>query len=184
MPLFQVNKAKVESVAQADFETEKALQDLVEQNLGPIFNCRFVATEFSTGTLHGGRIDTLALSEDGNPVIIEYKKVVSSELVNQSLFYLHWLDDHRGDFTVEAQKVLGSGCTIDWTAIRVICIAPNYKKYDLHAVQVMGRAIELWSYRRFANGTFTSKRYKAAKRMRNRCPIRTLSWLPQARRPR
>src|SRR5690606_20476004 len=32
-----------------------------------------------------------------------------------------------------------------------ICIAPNYKKYDLHAVQVMGANIELWKYRLFSN---------------------------------
>ena len=38
---------------------------------------------------HAGRIDSLALSEEDNPVIIEYKKVESSELINQSLFYLH-----------------------------------------------------------------------------------------------
>src|SRR5690606_3736611 len=35
--------------------------------------------------------------------------------------------------------------------VRVICIAPNYKKYDLHAVQVMGANIELWKYRLFSN---------------------------------
>ena len=36
----------------------------------------------------------------------------------------------------------------------MICIAPNYKKYDLHAVQVMGANIELWKYRLFRNGSF------------------------------
>lgn len=153
MPLFRISGNKVDSVSQSDFPTEKTLQSLVEDNLENIFNCRLVATEFSTGALHAGRIDTLALSEDDNPVIIEYKKVVSSELVNQSLFYLYWLNDHRGDFTIAAQKKLGAGVKIDWSAIRVICIAPSYKKYDLHAVQVMGRSIELWTYRRFTNDT-------------------------------
>ncbi len=51
-----------------------------------VFSCRFVATEFSTWGQHAGRIDTLGLSEDGNPVIVEYKKVESSELINQSLY--------------------------------------------------------------------------------------------------
>lgn len=154
MPLFRVSKARVEPVPQANFPTEKALQTLIEQNLGPIFNCRFVASEFPTGSQHGGRIDTLALSEDDNPVIIEYKKVESSELVNQSLFYLSWLNDHRGDFTLAVHKALGLKAEIDWSETRVICIAPNYRKYDLHAVQMMGQNIELWSYRRFTNDTF------------------------------
>jgi predicted transport protein len=42
---------------------------------------------------------------------------------------------------------------IIWSDVRVICIAPNYKKYDLHAVQVMGANIELWKYRLFTNNS-------------------------------
>lgn len=116
-----------------------------------MFKCRLVATEFSTGTIHAGRIDTLALSEDDNPVIIEFKVVESSDLVNRSLFYLSWIDDHRGDFGIAAQKALGPQAQIDWSDVRVICIAPTYRKYDLNAVQMMGANIELWTYRLFTN---------------------------------
>jgi predicted transport protein len=59
--------------------------------------------------------------------------------------------DHHGDFEIAAQKALGSDIEVDWSDIRVICIAPNYKKYDLHAVQVMGANLELWTYRLFKN---------------------------------
>jgi predicted transport protein len=152
MPLFQLAGNGLKPIVQAEFKTEKELQQMVERNLGPVFNCRFVASEFSTGSVHGGRIDTLAISEDNNPVIIEYKKVQSSDLVTQSLFYLSWLNDHRGDFQVAVQKALGPKVSIDWSEIRVICIAPSYKRYDLHAVQVTGGMIELWTYRRFVNG--------------------------------
>lgn len=153
MPIFTVSKNSLLPVEQTNFDSEKELQGLIEGNLGPVFNCRFVATEFSTGEQHAGRIDTLALSEDNNPVIIEYKKVESSDLVNQSLFYLSWIRDHRGDFEIAVQKKLGSDIEVDWTDVRVICIAPNYRKYDLHAVQVMGANIELWQYRKYTNGS-------------------------------
>lgn len=151
MPLFETSGTGLVPVEQTNFLLEKDLQTLIEKNLGTVFNCRFVASEFSTGALHGGRIDSLALSEDNNPVIIEYKKVESSELINQSLFYLHWISDHKGDFEIAARKVLGDKVTVDWSDVRVICIAPNYKKYDLHAVQMMGANIELWKYRLFKN---------------------------------
>ena len=98
MPLFEIHRKKLTSIEQANFDVEKALQSLIEANLQEIFNCRLVATEFATGAQHGGRIDTLALSEDNNPVIIEYKKVESSSLINQSLFYLAWLHNERNDF--------------------------------------------------------------------------------------
>ena len=153
MPLFEPSPKGLTPIEQTNFTLEKELQSLIEKNLGPIFNCRFVATEFSTGALHAGRIDSLALSEENNPVIIEYKKVESSELINQSLFYLHWISDHKGDFEMAVQKALGKNVTVDWSGVRVICIAPNYKRYDLHAVQVMGANIELWKYRLFKNGS-------------------------------
>jgi predicted transport protein len=151
MPLFTVAKATLQQVAQSKFTSEKMLQSLVEKNLDTVFKCRLVATEFSTGAQHAGRIDTLALSEDDNPVIIEYKVVESSDLVNQSLFYLSWIQDHRGDFEIAAQKALGPQVQVDWSDVRVICIAPNYRKYDLHAVRMMGANIELWTYRLFTN---------------------------------
>ena len=152
MPLFTVSKTTLQPVAQSKFPSEKTLQQLVEANLEAVFNCRFVATEHPTGAQHAGRIDTLALSEDHNPVIIEYKNVESSDLINQSLFYLSWIHDHKGDFEIAAQRKLGPRTEVDWSDVRVICIAPNYRKYDLHAVRVMGANIELWTYRLFANG--------------------------------
>lgn len=151
MPIFEISNKRLISVEQTNFATEKELQSLIEANLGPAFNCRFVASEFSTGAQHAGRIDTLALSEDNNPVIIEYKKVESSELITQSLFYLSWIHDHKGDFHIAVQKALGNNIDVDWSAVRVICLAPNYRKYDLYAVQVMGANIELWRYRLFKN---------------------------------
>ncbi len=154
MALFQREKYKLTLIKQTKFTNEKELQSLIENNLDTIFNCRFIATEFTTGPVHAGRIDTLALSEDDNPVIIEYKNVESSELINQSLFYLSWIRDHKGDFQVAVDNAFGSKKEVDWTDIRVICIAPGYKKYDLHAVQMMGANIELWEYKLYENGAF------------------------------
>jgi predicted transport protein len=153
MPIFEITNQRLVSIEQTNFSSEKVLQSLIEKNLETVFNCRFVASEFSTGAQHAGRTDTLALSEDNNPVIIEYKRVESSELINQSLFYLSWIHDHRGDFEIAVRKVLGNKVEVDWTDIRVICIAPDYKRYDVHAVKLMGVNIELWRYRFYKNSS-------------------------------
>jgi len=147
MPLFHIEKSKLAMAKPINFDKEKDIQTLIENNLEVVFNCKFVESEFSTGSEHAGRIDTLALSEDSNPVIIEYKKIASSELVNQSLYYLAWIKDHKGDFQVAVNKKFDKNIDIDWSDIRVICIAPEYKKYDLHAVKSMGANIELWQYK-------------------------------------
>ncbi|MEA1051677.1 hypothetical protein U5801_17975 [Lamprobacter modestohalophilus] len=70
MPIFKISANKLMPVEQKNFSLEKELQNLIEENIGVVFNCRLVATEFSTGAQHAGRIDSLALSEENNPVII------------------------------------------------------------------------------------------------------------------
>jgi predicted transport protein len=153
MPLFHIDKNRLLTAKPINFNKEKEIQTLIESNLEVVFNCKFIETEFSTGPEHAGRIDTLALSEDNNPVIIEYKKVASSELVNQSLYYLSWIKDHKGDFQIAVNKKLGKNIEIDWNDIRVICIAPEYKKFDIYAVNQMGANIELWQYKLYNTNT-------------------------------
>lgn len=101
----------------------------------------------------GGRIDTLGIDENNSPVIVEYKRVTSENVINQGLFYLEWLLDHRAEFQLLVQQVLGAEAAeeIDWSAPRVICIAGDFTRYDEHAVQQMGRNIELLRYRRFGD---------------------------------
>jgi predicted transport protein len=155
MPLFTVSKDRLAPVSRINFPSEKSLQELIEENLDTVFKCRRIATEFPTGARHAGRIDTLGLSEDNNPVIIEYKKVESSQLITQSLFYLDWILDHQGDFQVAAQKALGPKIEVDWSDVRVICISPNYSKYDLHAASVLREKLELWVYRLYSNNVLS-----------------------------
>lgn len=130
---------------------EKSLQTQMEQNLETLLGIRFLASEYSTGPKHGGRIDTLGIDENGNPVIIEYKRTTNENVINQGLFYLDWLLDHRAEFELMVLKQLGQDAAdaIDWSAPRLVCIAGGYTKYDEHAVQQINRNIELMRYRRF-----------------------------------
>lgn len=138
---------------QTNFALEKDLQSLIEQNLETLFKCRFISNDFSIGPQSAGKIDSLALSADNNPVIIEYKTVESSELINQSLFYSHLIQDYKNDFGNEVKNRLGNDVKVNWSDIRVICIAPNYKPFDVHAAQIMGANLELWKYRLFTNNS-------------------------------
>jgi len=49
---------KMKQLKKQDFKLEKELQSLVEENLKELFGIRFLATEYSTGERHGGRMDT------------------------------------------------------------------------------------------------------------------------------
>lgn len=130
---------------------EKSLQTYIERNLEPLLGIIFLDSEYSTGKTHGGRIDTLGIDENGFPVIIEYKRAINENVINQGLYYLDWLLDHKGEFELKVLKKLGKdwGERIDWSNPRLLCIAGDYTKYDLHAVQQIYRNIELMRYRQF-----------------------------------
>ena len=107
LKLFKLNNDKVEELTAVSFTLEKPLQTLVEHNLEEIFGIKFLATEYSTGREHRGRIDTLGVDEDNCPVIIEYKRSESENVINQGLFYLDWLMDHKAAFELLVMKKLG-----------------------------------------------------------------------------
>jgi predicted transport protein len=152
--LFRVENGEAHELAGSAVAIEKALQTLIERNLEPMLGVRFVATEHSTGKAHSGRIDTLGLDENGSPVILEYKRSSNENVINQGLFYLDWLLDHRAEFTLLAMKVLGTDVEekIDWSAPRLVCIAGDFTRYDEHAVSQIGRNIELYRYRWYEDG--------------------------------
>ena len=104
MPLYQIKQQKVNQIKPSSFKNERELQKLFEANLEPLLGVRFVASEFTTGDRQRGRIDSLGIDQDGTPVIVEYKKTGKENVINQGLFYLDWLVDHKGDFTLVAQE--------------------------------------------------------------------------------
>lgn len=151
--LFQLKNGKATELQGDASDLEKPLQTLIEANLDPLLGIRFLATEYSTGKTHAGRIDSLGLDENDCPVIFEYKRSMGENVINQGLFYLDWLMDHRGDFERLVTKQLGHKAAdqIDWSAPRLVCIAADFTKYDGHAVQQINRNIELIRYRLFGD---------------------------------
>lgn len=149
--LFRQSDDTLEQLSTPEIPLEKALQTLFERNLETLLGVRFLASEYTT--TNGGRMDTLGIDENGYPVIIEYKRDRSENVINQGLFYLDWLMDHRGDFEILVRDKFGkeTAQAIEWSAPRLICIASDFTKYDTHAVKQMSRNIELIRYRAFSH---------------------------------
>ena len=86
MPIFRKHKGKLQKLSAVQIAKEKELQLLMEENLEEALGMYFLATEYPT--TFGGRIDTLAVDYNGAPVIIEYKRNKSHNVINQTLSYL------------------------------------------------------------------------------------------------
>ena len=103
LKLFQLRSEYATEIAGSAVSVEKELQDLLEANLDTFLGVRFLASEHATGRVHGGRIDTLGIDENHSPVILEYKRSTNENVINQGLFYLDWLLDHRAEFQLPVQ---------------------------------------------------------------------------------
>lgn len=127
---------------------EKELQSLIEQNMEIFFGVRFLKSEYA---ITNGRMDSIGIDENNSPVIFEYKRSQNENVINQGLFYLDWLLDHKADFKLLVIEKLGmeAADSIDWSVPCVICIAHDFTKYDIHAVNQMQRNIKLVSYRKY-----------------------------------
>lgn len=151
LKLFRITDGVASELAGSSIALERSLQKLIEANMEPLFGVRLLESEYSTGARHGGRMDSLGIDENGSPVIFEYKRAVNESVINQGLFYLDWLLDHRGDFKVLVLERLGPTAAegIDWRNPRLICVANGFTRYDEHAVNQMNRSIDLVRYRDF-----------------------------------
>ncbi len=151
--LFRIQKDGVRELEGRSASVEKSLQAQMEMHLEAFLGIRFLASEYSTGKTHGGRIDTLGIDENGCPVIIEYKRAMNENVINQGLFYLDWLMDHKAEFTLLVMERFGkeASAAIEWPSPRLLCIAGDFTKYDEHAVQQINRNIELIRYRRYGD---------------------------------
>lgn len=81
---------------------------------------------------HGGRIDSLGIDEKG-------------------LFSLRWLMDHRSEYRHLVRDRLGATAAAQalWSAPGLICVADDFTRYDVDAVQEHRRSIDLVRYRYF-----------------------------------
>ena len=146
--LFSI-KDGVKELESKTVNLEKELQTLIENNMETFFGVRFLQTEYET--TNGGRMDSIGIDENNCPVIFEYKRDMKESVINQGLFYLDWLLDHKDSFKVLVIEKLGIEVSkkIDWSAPRIICVAYDFTKYDESAINQMTRNISLIRYRKF-----------------------------------
>ncbi len=127
---------------------EKELQTIIEKNMNDFFGVTFLDTEYR---IDNGRMDSIGIDENNCPVIFEYKRHSSENVINQGLFYLNWLLEHKANFKLLVLEKLGNKIAdeIDWSMPRVICIASDFNKYDEEAIKQINRNISLIRYKSY-----------------------------------
>ncbi len=134
---------------------EREIQMIVEMNLRLLFGLELVKSEFD---LHGLRIDTLAFNrEDMSFVIIEYKRDRNFSVIDQGIAYLNLMLNNKADFILEYNETQRNESNIkrndlDWSQSRVIFIAPEFTRYQQHAIGFRDLGIQLFEVHKHTNG--------------------------------
>lgn len=153
MPLFQITGNALMPLNAKEHDSEKVLQRRMEANLNVVLNVNLLISEYP---IPGGRIDSLGIDNTGEPVIIEYKRYKTDNVINQALYYLSWLTVQPQEFFERLmQKYLPEdvfkNIRLDWKNPRIICVADSFNKFDLATVKMVPLRIDLFEYREYQN---------------------------------
>lgn len=127
-------------------DPEHQLQKYTEKHLNQFFQCFYLKSFYK---IPGGEIDTLAITEDGNPCIIEYKHRQEDTILNQIVFYYDWLMQRPTKFEFERvvkENEATKNLDVDWSKLRLICVAKQYSNWDISLIKHLDTEIECYSY--------------------------------------
>jgi predicted transport protein len=125
---------------------ERQLQEFVEKYLNHFFGCHHLKSFYK---IPSGEIDTLAITEEGVPCIIEFKHKKEDTIMNQIVFYYDWLQQRSTRF--EFERIVNENentkdLEVDWSKIRLICVAKEYSKWDISMIKHLDTDIECYTY--------------------------------------
>ena len=154
----------ISQIKEKPFRLEKDIQKLFEQNLPTIMNLEFVKTEFQ---IKDKRIDTLAFDLQANAfIIIEYKRDRNISVFDQGITYLNLMLQNQAEFIVEYNESLNKKLRrqdVDWSQSRVVFVSTDFTDIQIGATNFKDLSIELWTVKRFENGTIAITPIKKSK---------------------
>tara|TARA_Y100001936_G_C16001451_1_gene628142 strand:+ start:338 stop:1282 length:945 start_codon:yes stop_codon:yes gene_type:complete len=143
-----------------DFDYEKEIQKLIENNLNTVFpNLEFITTEYRIDNL---RPDSVAFDIESNAfVIIEYKNVKHRGVLDQGMSYYQLLQEKKENFVLLYQKVKGKLISVEeinWDETKIIFISPIFDEHQKRANMSSALPIELYEIKKYENDLITLNR--------------------------
>ena len=150
--IYKLTKKKLKEVESINFNLEKEIQTIVENNTGELFQIKLIKSEFSVG---GYRIDSLCFDEESNSfVIIEYKKDRSYSVIDQGYSYLSTMLNNKADFfleLIENSDLKIKRDQIDWSQSRIIFISTAFSSHQKNSVNFKDVPFQLWEISKFSS---------------------------------
>lgn len=152
--LFKNIRGKLEFISGSEFKLESELQKLIDGNLPQIFGFTFIKDQF---IIEGEpfRLDTVAYDPNAKAfVIIEYKNIKNTSLVDQGYTYLQVLLKRKADFVLLYNEQMKETKTIkdfDWSQSRIVFVSPKFTDYQKRAATFEDMPFALFEISRYVN---------------------------------
>jgi hypothetical protein len=150
--IYKLSKKKLKEIELTNFNLEKDIQTIVENNTEELFEIKLIKSEFSVGDY---RIDSLCFDEESNSfVIVEYKRDKSYSIVDQGYSYLSTMLNNKSDFVlelIENSELNIKKDQIDWSQSRIIFISTSFSSHQKNSVNFKDVPFELWEISKFSN---------------------------------
>ena len=161
MDLYKIVNNKLQAVDSLDFQLEREIQALVEENVSELFGLQFVSSEFAVSDF---RLDSLCFDEENNSfVVIEYKRGSNYSVIDQGYSYLSIMLNNKADFILEYNERMSAQLKrsdVNWSGSRVIFISPAFNQYQKNSVNFKDVPFELWEIKRFQGNLLTFEQHK------------------------
>lgn len=152
--LYEIKSNKLIEIKEEPFRFETNVESLLSDNLESLFGCKLLAKQFR---LENYIFDALAYNADTNAfIIIEYKNVNNSSLVDQGYSYMATLLNRKADAVLLFNRVMNKNNDIkdfDWTQTRMIFVSPKFTDNQKNATSFSDLPFELFEVKKFENST-------------------------------
>ena len=129
---------------------EKQIKDMIEKALYPLLGLRLLASDFVLDSRSNDKIETLAIDENYQLVIIEYRIGKFGKIINKGLVFVDYIKQNLSIFKMLVNDKFGVdvGQAVSYEP-RLIIIGDDFNRYDNHAIKQMNTMIELIKFQVF-----------------------------------
>lgn len=99
-----------------------------------------------------GRMDSIGIDENNCPVIVEYKRSSNENIINQGLFYLDWLLDHKDAFHMLVAEKYGYEYVKILIGLHHVLFVLRVILHDtIYMLLIKCKNIKLVKYKKYSN---------------------------------
>lgn len=118
-------------------------KQLAEQNLEDYFGCSVIASDYVIDKESNLMIDTLAIDENYQIVVFEYKLGKFSKLINKGLMIIDYINEHLSEFKMLMNDLLKEEAKNVMYMPRLVVVGDSFHKYDGYSISKLPYNIEL-----------------------------------------